>query len=796
MDKKEEEFHKRLRETFRIEAGEHLHAMSSGLIKLEKEQSDEERTSIIETVFREAHSLKGAARSVDFADIEAICQPLESIFKAMKNHEIRPAAELFDKLHHTIDTIDKILSTPEEVQSSKVSDLIKQLDQIKTGQDILFHPEDVPESNEEERVKRQNNVLGMPREEETVTIEEKSGKDQEEVTTKPMPDAEEPTRQKHQLSREKPPVSETIRISTDRLDSLLLQTEEMLSVKLMTTQHEVELKDVKSMFGPWRKEWQRFSTELGSIQHLLKQKQNGQVTKQFSRLQEFLDRNKTFMKSIEDKLLKMTKSVEHDKRSVDRTVDNLLEDMKKALMLPFSSFLDILPKLVRDLSRDQGKEVELVFRGGEIEIDKRILEEMKNPLIHLLRNGIDHGIEKPEERKRYQKPSSGTISIAISQVDSKVEILVSDDGAGIDVEKVKDAAAQRGILSQKEAENANEEEALSLIFLSELSTSSIVTDISGRGLGLAIVREKVEKLGGMVSLETKLHIGTTFRILLPLTLATFKGVLVRTADRLSVVPSSHVEKVMRFKQDDIKTVENRETISMKGRPLSMVRLDDVLELPKKAKKVKDSVFVNAMVLGSAEKHIAFIVDEIIGEHEVLVKGFGKQLCRVRNIGAATVLGSGEVVPILNVPDLLKSAVKIASVPVSRAVVSEEETEERRKSILIAEDSITSRMLLKNILESAGYDVRVVVDGAEAFTALKERDFDLVVSDVDMPKMNGFDLTEKIRSDKKLSDIPVVLVTALSAREDRERGIDAGANAYIVKSSFDQSNLLEVIKRLI
>jgi two-component system chemotaxis sensor kinase CheA len=752
MAEKEEEFFKRLRETFKIEAREHLHAISSRLIELEKEQSAEEQTSIIETIFREAHSLKGAARSVNFTAIEAICQPLESVFNGMKNHETRPAADLFDKIHHTIDTIEKILSAPEEVQSSEVSDLIKQLDQIKTGQDILIHPEDVPEYNEEKR-------------------------------------------EKHQLSREKPPVSETIRISTNKLDSLLLQTEEMLSVKLMTSQHEVEVKDVRSMFAPWRKEWQRFSAELRSIQHLLKQRQNGHVTKEFSRLQELLDRNQTFMKSIENKLLKMTKSVEHNKRSVDTMVDNLLEDMKKTLMLPFSSFLDILPKLVRDLSRDQSKDVELVLRGGEIEIDKRIMEEMKDPLIHLLRNCIDHGIEKPEERKRCKKPSSGMITIAISQVDSKVEILVSDDGAGMDMKKVKDAAVKRGSLSQKEAENTNEEEALSLIFQSGLSTSSIVTDISGRGLGLAIVREKVEKLGGMISLETKLHIGTTFRILLPLTLATFRGILVRTADHLFVVPSSNIEKVMRIKQDEIKSVENRETISMKERPLSIVRLDDVLELPRKAKKVEDSVFVNAMVLGSAENHIAFIVDEVIGEYEVLVKGLGKQICRVRNIGAATVLGSGEVVPILNVPDLLKSAVKITGVPVSRAVVSEEETEERRKSILIAEDSITSRMLLKNILESAGYDVRAVVDGAEAFTALKEGDFDLVLSDIQMPKINGFDLTEKIRSDKKLSDIPVVLVTALSSREDRERGIDAGANAYIVKSSFDQSNLLEIIRRL-
>ncbi len=766
MDKKQEEFLKRLRLTFRTEAEEHLQAMSSGLIDLEKKQSAEEQTVIIEIIFREAHSLKGAARAVNLTDIEEICQPLESIFKAMKNQEIDLTAELFDNLHHALDTISKILSTPETVQASEISELIQLLDQIKTGepdirnqlegyasllhQDILTHPQEKVELKEEKTGKEQRGNL---------------------------------------------PVSETIRISTDKLDHLLLQTEEMLSVKLTTSQYAAELKDVRSMFALWWKEWGKLSTELRNLRQILEQKKNGKGIKQYANLLEFIDWNHTFIKSIEADVTKMAKSAEHDKRSLGGMVDNLLEDMKRTLMLPFSSFLNILPKLVRDLSRDQHKEAELALKGGEIEIDKRILEEMKDPLIHLLRNCIDHGIEKPEARKHREKLPTGIIIIAISQVDSnKVEIIISDDGAGIDVAKVKEAAAKRGIISKTEAENLNEEDALSLIFQSELSTSSIVTDISGRGLGLAIVREKVEKLGGTISLQTKPYIGTTFRILLPLTLATFKGILVRTADHLFVVPLSNVEIALRIKRDEIKSVENRETISLNGRPLSIVRLDDVLELPRKVKKAESSGFVKAIVLSSAEKLIAFIVDEVIEEQEVLVKKLGRQLTRVRNIGGAAVLRSGQVVPVLNVHDLLISAVKITGAPVSRVPVSEEKAEEKR--ILIAEDSIISRMLLKHILESAGYAVRTVVDGVEALTALKEGDYDLIVSDVDMPRMNGFDLTARVRSDKNLSDMPLVLVTALSSKEDREQGIKVGANAYIVKSSFDQSNLLEIIKRLI
>jgi two-component system chemotaxis sensor kinase CheA len=438
-----------------------------------------------------------------------------------------------------------------------------------------------------------------------------------------------------------------------------------------------------------------------------------------------------------------------------------------------------------------GKEVELTTQGGEVELDRRILEEMKDPLIHLVRNCIDHGIEKPEERERRKKSRRGLLRIAINPINgSKIEIQVSDDGAGIDVSKVKSAAVKRGIISQEEAAKLSEQEAFSLIFQSGVSTSHIITDISGRGLGLAIVREKTEKLNGMVSVESVENLGTTFRIVVPLTLATFRGVLVGVNDRLFVLPTTNVERVVRVDKEEIKTVENRETVLLNGMAVSLIRLGDVLGLPRTP---TSGPSVQIVVLGSAEKRMAFLIDEVLQEQEVLVKTLGRQLSRVRNVAGATVLGSGKVVPILNVPDLMKSAVKVTSTSVRTPA---EEAQTKRRSVLVVEDSITARTLLKNILDSAGYDVRTAIDGVDGFTVLKTQEFDLVVSDIQMPRMDGFDLVTKIRADSKLSEIPVVLVTALESREDRERGIEVGANAYIVKSSFDQSNLLEVIQRLI
>jgi two-component system chemotaxis sensor kinase CheA len=333
---------------------------------------------------------------------------------------------------------------------------------------------------------------------------------------------------------------------------------------------------------------------------------------------------------------------------------------------------------------------------------------------------------------------------------------------------------------------------LALVFEADVSTSPMITELSGRGLGLAIVREKTEKLGGRIAIESRRAAGTTIRMTLPVTLATFRGVLIKSSQRLFVVPTAQVERVTGFKVQDVQTVQGRNTLAINGRAVALADLAVVLQLP--AARCNGALEMTpALILGTGEQRMAFAVDAVLDEREVLVKRLTKPLSRVRNIAGATVLGSGEVVPILSVPDLLKSARNRAaavrtSSPKQQAALSP-------GKILVAEDSITSRMLLKGILESAGYVVTTAVDGIEAFTALRTESFDVLVSDVEMPRMNGFDLTLRVRADRALAELPVVLVTALESREDRERGIDVGANAYLLKSNLDQSNLLEALRRL-
>ncbi|MHB1024282.1 MAG: hybrid sensor histidine kinase/response regulator [Desulfobacteria bacterium] len=730
MTDKDDDFRRKLLDMFRIEAREHAAAVSSGLIELEKPELPEEaRGKILEAIYRDAHSLKGAARAVDLGAIESVCQRLESVFAALKRGEIEASGGLYDLLHRAVDAVDGFVRSAGSVTPGsalpQAAEITRSLEDFLRGR--------VESSPAEKQEKKPG---GEPAPDESPGAE-------------PTPEATGPA-------------GGTVRVSSAKLDSLLIQAEELLFVK---------------------NAFRHLCSGIGEADADLRNRRKEARTEEV-------------VKTLAHRLDSLGKQARADAWIAGGMADALLDDMKKAVMLPCSHVLEILPKVARDLSRLQAKEVGVAIVGKEIEIDKRILEEMKDPFIHILRNCVDHGIETPSEREKEGKPRAGKISISVSRRDGKrIEVSVSDDGRGIDAGKVRATAVKAGILSPEEAASLADGETIPLVFRSGVSTSPIITEVSGRGLGLAIVREKVEALGGSVSIDSVSGKGSTLRILLPVTLATFRGILVRADGHAFILPTMNVERVLRVKREEIGTAENREAITYGREALSLVHLGDVLELPQGGGGDGASPFTKAVILSHGGKRIAFAVDEIGGEQEVLLKGFRKPLRRVRNVSGATILGGGKVVPVLHVADLMKSATRAAGRGREALAASGEKETTERKSILVVEDSITSRTLLKNILEAAGYLVTTAVDGVDGMTKLKTESVDLVVSDIEMPRMDGFVLTAKIREDRKLSALPVVLVTALESREDRERGIDAGANAYIVKSNFDQSNLLGVIRRL-
>jgi two-component system chemotaxis sensor kinase CheA len=744
---RESEFLSRLKETFKGEAEDHRTAILTGLLELEEGKSGEERNSVVlEHIFREAHSLKGAARAVDLWGIERLCQSMEGVFSGLKRGQRRPGKRMFDVLYQSLDLIADLTKGTAAASDKKLE-----------------------------------GVLRMLKDEAAVGPDAPAGAETPIVVDDPPPAGS---------SRGTPVgMSESVRISAARLGSIFLRAEEMLSVKQAMTRHAADLRELQALLGTGKHEWAKASTGI----RRLRERSRGNAPLQ--RLVDFLDQHAANEAIVRQRLDTMGIIADLDGLHTGERVDSLLSEIRTALMLPFSTLLELFPRMVRDLASEEGKEVTWDVHGEDTQIDRRVLEEIKDSLIHIVRNSISHGIEAPDERGKRGKSRTGTVSLHVERGDNdKVELTLRDDGAGVDLAAVKAAAVARGILTDAEARALCDQDALELIFLSDLSTSPMITDISGRGLGLAIAREKIENVGGRLSVETMAGKGTISRIQIPLSIAIFRGVLAKSRNQLFVIPTVNVDRVLRVNRSSVVFLENRESIPIDGHAVSLVNLGDVLGLKPSAGEESAAASFPVAVLLASGTRIAFMIDEVLGEQEVLVKNLGKQLARVPNIRGATVLGTGEVVPILNPSDLVKT-VALTSTRVSGVDVTVPPDAAPRK-ILVAEDSVTSRMLLKTILESAGFLVKTAVDGVDAFASLRADEFDLLVSDIDMPRMNGFALCEKVRGFDKTADLPIVLVTSLDSREDREKGIDAGANAYIAKSSFDQSNLLEVVRRLL
>jgi two-component system chemotaxis sensor kinase CheA len=729
---------KKLTAMFLVEAREHAQALGTGLLELGQAASRDAQLPIVETLFRAAHSLKGAARTINAGEIERLCQKLEGVFSDLKSGQRDFSAEALEGLHQAVAVLGQLIDALEADQP-KSERGTRNAEAGKTASS------DIPRS-----------AFRVPRS-----------------------------------------TADSVRIGITKLDAIFVQAEELLGVKLAQAERAFELRALAELVAGRDRLW---AESLPWVQNLRPQVEarigtpgRGAGSPELpARLFALLDQDREHAEAVSTRIADLARSLAGDRRRFDTLADRLLEDVKKALMLPFTTILAGFPKMVHDLARDAGKEIQFNLHGAEIEIDKRILEQIKDPLVHLVRNSIDHGIEPPAERARMGKPPHGTVTLAVTQAGGKVEITVADDGAGIDVAAVKAAAVQAGVIAAGEAAALRDQDAQQLVFRSGVTTNRQVTAISGRGLGMAIVQENVTRLGGTVTLESVPGAGTTVRMVLPLTLATLRGTLVRVTNREFVIPTANVIRVVRVMRASVRRVENRDSICLDGMTLALVRLAEVLGLAPSQTTGDSTAPLTVLVLGHGQASLAFAVDQVMGEQDVLAKPLGRLLPRVRNLSGATVSGTGRVVPILSVLDLLQTAAGCTQTTVPGAA----EKTVRTKRLLVVDDSITARTLLQSILESAGYDVKTAPDGAAAFNALHTDPFDLVVSDIEMPRMDGFELTKRIRGEPKLAELPVVLVTAREAKEDRERGLDAGANAYLVKSGFDQTNLLETVRGLL
>ena len=779
-----------LRALFKVEAAEHIQTMNRDLLALERNPDGQERISLLEEIFREAHSLKGAAGAADIGEVEATAHRLESVFGAAKDGEIELTPDLCDVLYDGIDAVSIIVEAALEDRPHGLNlpDLLARLDAAEEGRVVSMAERMAQEAEDRE----QEAVIG---EEPSMLVEP--------LLVEPIPPTPSVTHQPRPMPhapRPTPVVEETIRVGTGKLDALMAQAGELLVAGLKIDQRLQEVGEVSHTIEDWNREWLKIRAEYS---HLLQSDGH----KELRSLLKFLNLNQQRLKTLTAQTSDLWRGFSRDALHLSRVTTDLGEEVMKVRMLPVSTVFDVLPRMVRDLTREKGKEVDLQIEGGETELDRKVLEKIKDPLIHLLRNCVDHGIEPPEERVRAGKPPHGTITMTAFQKGGNIVIETTDDGAGINVEKVKKKALQANLIGPDDMETMSDDEAIQLIFASGLSTTSVVTATSGRGVGMDVVRKNIEGLHGHVDVDSILGKGATFTLTLPLTLATTQELLVQVGDQTFGIPISSVERIQRIQQRDIRMVEGKEAILVDSDPVSLVYLASVLELPLQEEIFSSNDKMPVVILGAAKRRIAFLVDGVVGQQESVVKSLGTQLSRVRNVAGATILGTGQVIMTLNPTDLIKSARGVEgrrtatarnspSASSGRGRAQEKGAEVERQTILVVDDAITTRNLEKNILEMAGYEVKVAADGVEALSILQSNSCDLIVSDILMPRMDGFELTTSVRKDPKLGELPIILVTALESQEDKERGLEVGANAYITKSTFDQANLLQMIEQLI
>lgn len=764
-----EDLFNELLELFAGEADDHLKALSQKVLELEN-TADGGQDRVVEEILRHAHTLKGAAAAVDHDEIGTLMHHFEGVFERIRDGGLIAEPSTLDVAYQTLDVVASLagLAATGPHERVDVSTLTGALESLsRAGQ------QDSPPSSTGSETFPPGPT---PRQNAT------SVSDASATEARPPAGPSQP--------------EETIRIATSKLDSIMAQVGELLVVSSGTHQNIEVLRQLAQSLARWSEEWHGLRSSYRDLLVAAEGTGNGAVAdtdrwrETVNGVQSLLERGESRVKSEHALALGVLRALKADARVMAQSVNGLQNEVRRARMLPVSTIFEAFPRMVRDLAREQNKKVLLQIGGSDTEVDRAVLEQLKAPLTHLLRNCVDHGLEVPAVRRAAGKPEEGTITLEASQQGSTVVIRVADDGAGIDTEAVTAKASERGLIDPEEAAGLSRRVALQLIFRSGLSTSPILTDISGRGVGLDVVRENVEQLHGTVSVESEPARGTVFSLTLPLTVVTTKCLLVRVADRKLALPISGVARAVRVHDENIERVNGREAISVEEEPVRLARLDGVLGIAHDAED--HSRQLPAVVVEGTDGSVALVADELLLTQDVVVKPLPRPLGRVPGIAGASILGSGEIVLVLNAAELGRGLDQVAST-VMRPAVSE--TEAAPTVVLLVDDSITTRTLEKNILESAGYQVRAASDGAEAWMLLQSEGADIAVLDVQMPRMDGFELTERIRNDERFAHLPVVLVTSLDSAGDRERGIRAGADAYITKGAFDQEQLLDTIRRL-
>ena len=498
------------------------------------------------------------------------------------------------------------------------------------------------------------------------------------------------------------------------------------------------------------------------------------------------------MNGIRHDMATILNDVEHDSLQLGYQAQDVYQRTMELRLLPLATITDDFERSIRDLARSLGKEVRFVVSGQDVELDRNMLDAIKPILLHVINNAVDHGIEAPDARLADGKPKAGTLRLEASYEGSFARILIRDDGQGMDPAKIRETAIKRNLLTDEQAHSMSDDAVIYLVLEPGFSTREFITDVSGRGVGLDVVKANLDQVKGDLTLSSQLGVGTELTLRLPLSMAIFTGLLVKVAGTILACPQNYIDEVLRIGPKDVIEEMGREVIRVRNQSIPLTSLARLLGFAQEESATEQRLSV--LLLNYREQLLGLLVDQTLGLQEVVVKPLGSQLKSLEFFSGGTLLGNGTPALIMAVADLFGGQSHEGRAQVRQAATKDQN--EKRGRVLVVDDSITTRTMEKNILETHGYEVVTAVSGFDALEKLANSRFDLMVSDVEMPGMTGFELTREVRKRENTAEMPVIIVTSLASDDHRRQGMEAGAQAYIVKGNFEQGVLLDTVDALV
>ncbi|MGT0085089.1 chemotaxis histidine kinase/response regulator CheAY2 [Helicobacter pylori] len=797
-------------EDFLIEAFEMNEQLDQDLVELEHNPED---LDLLNRIFRVAHTIKGSSSFLNLNILTHLTHNMEDVLNRARKGEIKITPDIMDVVLRSIDLMKTLLVTIRDTGSdtnngkeNEIEEAVKQLQAI-TSQNLEGAKEgtkEAPKEEVKEEVKKeaekenteenQENKAKAPTAENSasdnpladepdldyanMSAEEVEAEIERLLNKRQEADKERRAQKKQEAKpkQEVAPKTETPKTETPKAP----KTETKAKAKADTEENKAPSIGVEQTV---RVDVRRLDHLMNLIGELVLGK--NRLIRIYGDVEERYDGEK-FLEELNQVV-----------SSISAVTTDLQLAVMKTRMQPVGKVFNKFPRMVRDLSRELGKSIELIIEGEETELDKSIVEEIGDPLIHIIRNSCDHGIEPLEERRRLNKPETGKVQLSAYNEGNHIVIKISDDGKGLDPVMLKEKAIEKGVISERDAEGMSDREAFNLIFKPGFSTAKVVSNVSGRGVGMDVVKTNIEKLNGIIEIDSEVGVGTTQKLKIPLTLAIIQALLVGVQEEYYAIPLSSVLETVRISQDEIYTVDGKSVLRLRDEVLSLVRLSDIFKVDAILESNSD---VYVVIIGLADQKIGVIVDYLIGQEEVVIKSLGYYLKNTRGIAGATVRGDGKITLIVDVGAMMDMA-KSIKVNITTLMNESENTKSKNSPsdyvVLAIDDSSTDRAIIRKCLKPLGITILEASNGLEGLEMLKNGDKipDAILVDIEMPKMDGYTFASEVRKYNKFKNLPLIAVTSRVTKTDRMRGVESGMTEYITKP-YSGEYLTTVVKRSI